>query len=100
MMPHYYNQKMRRLKNGPSAAVLRYDESDSQQAPQVVAQGTGAMAVKLMEMAKEHGIHMQEDASLVGQLMDIDLGNNVPPQLYSVIAEILLMIEEIDRITK
>ncbi|MCJ7843300.1 EscU/YscU/HrcU family type III secretion system export apparatus switch protein [Lederbergia sp. NSJ-179] len=100
MMPQYYNQKKRRVKNGPSAAVLRYDEAGSHEGPQVVAQGTGAVAVKLMEMAKEHGIYMQEDASLVGQLLDIDLGNNVPPQLYSVIAEILLMIEEMDRITK
>ncbi|MBS4195512.1 EscU/YscU/HrcU family type III secretion system export apparatus switch protein [Lederbergia citri] len=96
MMPSYFNQKNRRLKNGPSAAVIRYDESQGN-APQVVAQGTGAVAMKIMELAKEHGVAMQEDASLVGQLLDIDLGDNVPPQLYSVIAEILLLLEEMDR---
>ncbi|MBW8349442.1 EscU/YscU/HrcU family type III secretion system export apparatus switch protein [Bacillus sp. IITD106] len=96
MMPSYFNQKNRRLKNGPSAAVIRYDESQDK-APQVVAHGTGAVAMKIMELAKEHGVAMQEDASLVGQLLDIDLGDNVPPQLYSVIAEILLLLEEMDR---
>ncbi|WP_062108974.1 EscU/YscU/HrcU family type III secretion system export apparatus switch protein [Bacillus niameyensis] len=97
MIANYYNQKNRRLKKGPSAAVLRYDEAEGG-APQVVAQGTGAMAVKIMEMAKEHGVHMQEDPSLVSHLLDIDLGSNVPPQLYTVIAEILLLIEEMDRL--
>ncbi|MBS4219325.1 EscU/YscU/HrcU family type III secretion system export apparatus switch protein [Bacillus sp. FJAT-49711] len=96
MMPTYFNQKNRRLKNGPSAAVIRYDESHDK-APQVVAHGTGAIATKIMELANEHGIMMQEDANLVGHLLDIDLGDNVPPQLYTVIAEILLLLEEMDR---
>ncbi|MBS4208280.1 EscU/YscU/HrcU family type III secretion system export apparatus switch protein [Bacillus sp. FJAT-50079] len=96
MRQHYYNQKNRRHQNGPSAAVIRYDETAGG-APQVVAQGTGALAVKMMELAKQHGVHMQEDPSLVGQLLDMDLGENVPPQLYSVIAEILILLEEIDR---
>ncbi|MEK3888046.1 EscU/YscU/HrcU family type III secretion system export apparatus switch protein [Bacillus sp. FSL K6-3431] len=96
MMPNYYNQKNRRMKNGPSAAVIRYDEAEGG-APQVVAQGTGTLAVKIMELAKEHDVQMQEDASLVGHLLDIDLGNNVPPQLYSVIAEILILLEEMER---
>lgn len=96
MMANYYNQKNRRSINGPSAAVVRYDEADGG-APQVVAQGTGALAEKIIDLAKEHGVQMQEDASLVGQLLDIDLGSNVPPQLYSVIAEILILLEEMDR---
>lgn len=96
MIPYYYNQKKRRIKNGPSAAVVRYDETEGG-APQVVAQGTGALAVKIMELAKAHDVQMQEDASLVGQLLDVDLGNNVPPQLYSVIAEVLIMLEEMER---
>ncbi|MBS4178272.1 EscU/YscU/HrcU family type III secretion system export apparatus switch protein [Lederbergia citrea] len=96
MIPNYYNQKNRRIKNGPSAAVLRYDEAGGG-APQVVAQGTGAVAVKIMDLAQQHGVQMQEDANLVSHLLDIDLGNNVPPQLYSVIAEILILLEEMDK---
>lgn len=95
MMPYYFNPKNRRIKNGPSAAVLRYDETDGG-APQVVAHGTGAVARQMMELAKKHQIHIQEDEQLVGQLLDIDLGNQIPPQLYSVIAEILILLEEMD----
>ncbi|WP_456273248.1 EscU/YscU/HrcU family type III secretion system export apparatus switch protein [Bacillus sp. AK031] len=95
MMSHYYNQKKRRAVNGPTAAVIRYDESEGK-GPQVVAQGSGLLATKIMELAKEHNITMQEDSSLVQNLLDIDLGDNIPPQLYSVIAEILLLIEEME----
>lgn len=99
MMPnvHYFNQKNRKKVNGPSAAVIRYDQ-DHEGSPSIVAQGTGHVAKKIIELAKENNIHMQEDESLVQNLLDIDLGENVPPQLYSVIAEILLLIEEIEGI--
>lgn len=96
MMPQYFNQKNKRKLNGPSAAVIRYDESDSS-GPTVVAQGTGAVAAKIMELARQHGIQMQEDAGLVKHLLDIDLGDSIPPQLYSVMAEILILIEEMER---
>lgn len=94
-MMSYYNQINRRQINGPSAAVIRYDESE-EGAPSVVAQGTGLLATQIIELAKQHNIQMQEDESLVQNLLDIDLGDNVPPQLYSVIAEILLLIEEME----
>ncbi|RLQ96797.1 EscU/YscU/HrcU family type III secretion system export apparatus switch protein [Falsibacillus albus] len=96
MMPQYFNQKNKRALNGPSAAVVRYDESEGG-SPSVVAQGSGALAARIIELAKQHNIQMQEDAGLVKHLLDIDLGDNIPPQLYSVIAEILLLIEEMEK---
>lgn len=81
---------------GTTAAVIRYDEGQDQ-APQLVAQGTGEVARKIIHMAKENGIHLQEDESLVGNLLDIDLGDSIPPQLYAVIAEILILLEELDK---
>ena len=95
MMSQYFNQKSRRIINGPSAAVIRYDEADGG-APQVVAQGTGAVASKIIELAKENGVQMQEDAGLLQHLLEIDLGDNIPPQLYSVIAEMLILLEEME----
>ncbi|RDI40125.1 EscU/YscU/HrcU family type III secretion system export apparatus switch protein [Falsibacillus pallidus] len=96
MMPHYFNQKNKRAMNGPTAAVIRYDEGEGG-SPTVVAQGSGVLAAKIIELAKQHNIQMQEDESLVKHLLDIDLGDNIPPQLYSVIAEILLLIEEMEK---
>lgn len=92
----YFNQKNKKRFNGPTAAVIRYD--DSQDAiPKVVAHGTGQIAQKIMELAKQNNIQMQEDESLVSTLLNIDLGESIPPQLYAVIAEILILLEELDR---
>lgn len=90
----HYNQRKRRELNGPTAAVLKYDEGES---PRVVAQGKGHVAQKIMDLAKENNIHMQEDSMLVENLLDMDLGDNIPPQLYQVMAEVLLLIEEMER---
>ena len=92
----YYNQKRRKEMNGPQAAVVKYDE-ETGKAPVVVAQGKGRVAQQIIELAKENDIQIQEDSTLVANLLDMDLGDNIPPQLYSVMAEILLLIEEMDK---
>lgn len=92
----FYNQKRRKELNGPSAAVIKYDE-ESGKAPIIIAQGKGAIAQQIIDLAKQNNIHMQEDSSLVANLLDMDLGDNIPPQLYSVMAEILLLIEEMEK---
>lgn len=92
----YYNHKKRKDINGPQAAVIRYDEENGK-APIVVASGKGQVAQQIIELAQKNNIHMQEDSSLVANLLDMDLGENIPPQLYSVMAEILLLIEEMEK---
>jgi flagellar biosynthesis protein len=91
----YFNQKRKKERNGPSAAVIRYEEGD--RAPTVIAQGRGYIAEKIIELARQNQIPIEEDVSLVQQLLDIDLGENIPPQLYAVIAEILVLIEKIEK---
>lgn len=92
----YFNQKSRRQLNGPSAAVIKYDH-DLSKSPSIVAQGTGAAARKIIELAKQNHVHLQEDSSLLHNLLDIDLGDSVPPQLYGVIAEIFILLEEVEK---
>ena len=77
-----------------SVAIIRYNEGFDQ-APMIVAQAKGNLAHKIIQMAKEQNIPLQEDSQLIGNLLDMDLGDSIPPQLYSVMAEIFLMIEEI-----
>jgi flagellar biosynthesis protein len=96
MIYRWLNQKRKREINGPSAAVIRYDR-ENDQVPTIVAHGKGVIAKQIIALAKEHDIPMQENPLLIENLIDMDLGENIPPQLYSVIAEILLMIEEIER---
>ena len=91
----YFNQKRKREVNGPSAAVIRYEQGDK--APNVVAHGRGYVAEKIIELAKQNGVPIEQDAALVQHLLDLDLGDTIPPQLYAVIAEILILIEKMER---
>lgn len=91
------NKSKKRTKSGTMAAALHYEDSDNG-APKVTASGKGQVAAKIIQLAKERSIPIEEDMSLVAELIDMDLGENVPPQLYSVIAEILLLIERMEKI--
>ncbi|WP_096434750.1 EscU/YscU/HrcU family type III secretion system export apparatus switch protein [Alteribacter populi] len=92
----HFNQVKRKQVNGPSAAVIQYDDVGGE-APKLVAHGRGEVANQIIGLAKDHGIPMEEDSMLLENLLDMDLGDNIPPQLYAVMAEILLLIEEMDR---
>lgn len=94
MTSQYFNAKNRKKINGLSAAVLKYDKG---QAPAVIASGRGHVAEKIIEAAKQNNIQLQEDSNLINNLLEIDLGDSVPPQLYAVIAEIFILLEKIDK---
>jgi flagellar biosynthesis protein len=73
------------------AVALRYDTSRDT-SPKMVAKGTGELAEKIIALAKEHGIPIQEDADLVEILAKLDLNADIPPDTYLVVAEILAFI--------
>jgi len=76
------------------AVALKYNP-DSDIAPKVVAKGAGLVAEKILERAEDIPIH--QDAALVEDLTRLDLGDNIPPELYDVIAQVLVFISELDR---
>jgi flagellar biosynthesis protein len=94
-MNQYFNTKNRKQVNGPSAAVIKYDKEHGK-VPTIVAHGTGLVAQKIIETAKQNNVHLQEDSTLIENLLQIDLGDAVPAQLYEVIAEIFILLEKID----
>jgi flagellar biosynthesis protein len=69
------------------AVALAYRSHDS--APKVVAQGRGLIAQAIIERAREHGVFVHESEELVGLLMQVELDQNIPPQLYMAVAELL-----------
>jgi len=74
-------------KQKPTTAVaLHYD---GKEAPRITAKGTGELAEKIIALAKEHNIPLQEDAALIGLLSKLDLGDEVPQALYTAVAEII-----------
>jgi flagellar biosynthesis protein len=91
-MIYKHFQRPEKKKDAPTrAAVIRYDKENGK-APIVTAQGRGEAAEKIIRKAKEHNIPLQEDALLLENLLQLDLGSNVPPQLYQVVAEVLLLV--------
>ncbi len=87
-------------KETPKKAVaLRYSP-ERNQAPVVVAKGKGHIAQAILDKAKEHRIPVQEDASLVEVLSKLELEQEIPPELYQLVAEILSFIYRSDRKAK
>ncbi len=70
-----------------SAIALAYSQTDA--APRVVAKGRGLMAEQIISRAREHGVYVHESPELVSLLMQIDLDQRIPPQLYIAVAELL-----------
>lgn len=73
------------------AAALQY-EPDRDEAPRLVARGEGHVAERILEIAREHGIPVHEDRALVDLLARLDLGSEIPPELYRVVAEIIAFV--------
>jgi flagellar biosynthesis protein len=78
-----------------SAVALAYQGNDS--APRVVAKGRGLIAQAIIERAREHGVFVHESEELVGLLMQVELDQNIPPQLYLAVAELLAWLYRLER---
>jgi flagellar biosynthesis protein len=73
--------------NEPLRAIaLQYDGDN---APIVTATGEGDIAQEIIRIAKEHGVPLREDVMLAALLSELELGEEIPPLLYRVIAEII-----------
>ena len=78
------------------AAALRYEQG-KQKAPAVVAKGSGIVAEKIIEMAKSYGIPLQENPELIQVLMKLEINQEIPAEIYQVVADILAMIYRASR---
>jgi flagellar biosynthesis protein len=71
------------------AAALRYD-GKKEGAPTVIATGRGAVADRIVAAARDAGIPVREDELLAEALAALELGTEVPPELYQAVAEALV----------
>lgn len=78
------------------AVALKY-EPGQYNAPIVVAKGRGKMAEAILDKAAESGVPVQQDTSLVEVLSQLDLDQEVPPELYALVAEILSFVYRSDK---
>ncbi len=78
------------------AVALSYDEG-ADEAPKVVATGSGLVAERIVETAREAGVAIQENPALVSALAALDLGEQIPAELYPVVAEVLVWVRRVDK---
>jgi len=82
---------MKRRKGQNRAVALKY-QPELDKAPRVTAMGKGKMAEKIIEIAREHNIHIHNDPDLIEVLSQLDLNEEIPPALYVVVAELLAFV--------
>ena len=71
------------------AVALHYDHGGG---PTVVAKGRGAIGAKIIELAKAHDIPIEENEVLAGALSNVELGDEIPVELYKAVAEVLVFV--------
>ena len=75
------------MQKAKKAVALGYNRQKDN-APKVLATGSGEVAKNIINLAKSHDIPIKEDADLVEILSKVDLNEEVPPNLYKAVAEI------------
>lgn len=85
------------VKKDPKQVVaLSYDYDDT--APKVLAKGSGLVAQNILETAAKSNIPVYEDPKLAKLLAQLDIGDNIPPELYDIVAQILVFVTDIDNL--
>ncbi|WP_461482150.1 EscU/YscU/HrcU family type III secretion system export apparatus switch protein [Porticoccus sp.] len=77
------------------AVALSYQDGD--QAPRVIARGYGLLAERMIELARQNDIFVHDSPEMVGLLMQLDIDQCIPPELYRAIAELLVWLRNVDR---
>jgi len=86
----------------PRAAALRYRPQAPflDAAPRLVAKGEGLLAERILALAREHGVPIEKDSALLEALYRLDINEEIPEELYQVVAELLAFIYRMNALKK
>ncbi|PHR29407.1 MAG: flagellar biosynthesis protein FlhB [Desulfotalea sp.] len=82
-------------KKQKKAVAIIYDDTPST-APKIIASGKGTIAENIIATAREAGIHIQQDDNLVELLSKVDVGEEIPVDLYQTVAEVLAFVYKVN----
>jgi flagellar biosynthesis protein len=91
-------KRRERSSDAKKAVALRYRPGEDE-APKITAKGSGTVAQRIIELARENGVPVEEDRDLVQILDQLDFYQEIPPSVYVVVAEILAFVYSIRRTT-
>ena len=78
-----------------TAVAVAYNPGEV--APKILAVGKGEVAERIIETAKENHVPFYQDNKLAETLSRLQIGDTIPPELYEVVAEILVFVDDMDR---
>lgn len=78
-----------------TAVAVAYNPGEV--APKILAVGKGEVAKRIIETAKENDVPFYQDNKLAETLSRLQIGDTIPPELYEVVAEILVFVDDMDR---
>jgi len=87
---------MKRKLRKNSAVSLKY-RPESDNAPRITAKGKGKIAEKIIKIAKDHNIYIHEDPDLIEVLSQLDINDEISPDLYFVVAELLAFVYSLNK---
>ncbi|MGN0349552.1 MAG: EscU/YscU/HrcU family type III secretion system export apparatus switch protein [Roseburia sp.] len=82
-------------ENQKTAVAVAYEPGDV--APKILAAGKGELAERIIEKAKENDVPFYQDNKLAETLSRLQIGDTIPPELYEVVAEILVFVDDMDK---
>lgn len=82
-------------KDRLQAVALQYNENHN--APKVVAKGKGHIAENIVQAAKQNAVPVYQNKTLAGLLMAVDIDREIPPDLYTAVAEVLAYVYRMDQ---
>jgi len=82
------------MRQAEKAVALRY--ADGLPAPLILASGRGRLAEAITRIAKESGVILVEDPTLVDALITLEVNSFIPESLYEVIAELLAFVRQLE----
>lgn len=89
--------QMKEEKNNPDKTAVAISYEPGEAAPKILATGRGRVAEKIIETAKENRVPTYKDNKLASTLSKLQIGEMIPPELYEVVAEILVFVDDMDR---
>lgn len=81
------------------AVAVKYDVNKDK-APKIIATGKGGLAEEILRIAEENNVPMYEDPTLADLLSKLDLDSEIPGELYTLVAEVLSFVYQLDKMAK
>lgn len=88
----------RKMNRKPDKTAVALEYHAGEKAPKVIATGQGYLAEKIIDVAEQADVPIHKDEKLARSLSILDIGEYIPPELYSIVAEVLVFVDSMERI--